>query len=79
VVSQCVNPACRAPFIYFRDGRLFAVPRRHSSSTIQYFWLCGICAASMDLVFDAGDEEPTLVYRFTGRETPARQLRREAA
>ena len=28
MVSECANPRCREPFIYYRHGKLFSVPRR---------------------------------------------------
>lgn len=67
MVSQCANPGCQAPFLYFREGRLFAVPRRNSAST-EYFWLCGACAQEVELKFadlDDLDHEhgPTVVVR----------------
>lgn len=54
MVSQCANPGCGAPFLYFRDGRLFAVPRRNATS-IEYFWLCDDCAEQMELEFHDSD------------------------
>jgi hypothetical protein len=47
MVSQCANPECNEPFIYFRSGRLFAVPRDCGSATratVEYFWLCERCS-----------------------------------
>ncbi len=70
MVSECANPGCRAPFIYFRGGRLFAIPRRDSSSTVQCFWLCGNCAEDLDLSFDGEDLEPVLVPRHLPRNAP---------
>jgi hypothetical protein len=48
MVSQCANPECGAPFLYLRHGKLFKIERpgysaRHSR--VEYFWLCGNCAA----------------------------------
>lgn len=52
MVSQCANPDCGAPFLYLRQGRLFAMPRpvfsaRHSR--VEYFWLCGNCAGKLKI------------------------------
>jgi len=47
MVSECSNPACRAPFLYLRDGRVFSLLRPPSplgGSTVEHFWLCGSCA-----------------------------------
>jgi len=64
VVSECANPRCHEPFIYFRQGKIFAVPRGISAvtrATIEYFWLCQRCAESMALEFHRGDHHPSLV------------------
>jgi hypothetical protein len=52
MVSQCANPDCGAPFLYLREGKLFVIPRpgfaaRHSR--VEYFWLCGNCAAKLKI------------------------------
>jgi len=50
MVSRCVNPDCGAPFVYLRNGRLFALPRKSASitqATVEYFWLCERCAETM--------------------------------
>jgi hypothetical protein len=59
MVTQCANPACRAPLRYLRDGRLFQfevravgpgkVPPQHQ---VSHFWLCGQCSLTMTLTFD---------------------------
>jgi hypothetical protein len=49
--------------MYFRDGRLFAVPRNSSSSSIEYFWLCADCAEQLEIEFAQKDHGPTLVSR----------------
>lgn len=54
MVSQCANPECGAPFLYLREGRLFAFSQRSSSpsnSTVEYFWLCGKCAEKLRIAF----------------------------
>jgi hypothetical protein len=66
VVSQCANPRCDEPFIYFHSGKLFAVPRRKSSmmgATTEYFWLCQRCTESLAFEFREGDHHPALVSR----------------
>jgi hypothetical protein len=69
VVSQCANPRCDEPFIYFRLGKLFAVPRRGgcvTPATIEYFWLCQRCAESLAFEFRQGEYHPALVSRHMG-------------
>jgi hypothetical protein len=66
VVSECANPRCHEPFVYFRQGKIFAVPRglnEVTRATIEYFWLCQRCAESMALEFRQGDSHPSLVSR----------------
>lgn len=63
MVSHCANPGCRVPFLYLRDGRLFAVPQKNSPARIEYFWLCGDCAAEMELEFGQSNPVPTVVPR----------------
>ncbi len=66
MVSECANPRCREPFVYYRHGKLFSVPRRSagvaSKATVEHFWLCDICAKSMAIeVRHSGN--PLLVTR----------------
>jgi hypothetical protein len=52
MVAKCANPDCGAPFLYLRQGRLFAVPRPRASvraTRFEYFWLCGNCAGRMTI------------------------------
>ena len=59
MIATCSNPACNAPFLYFRSGKIFMFeasdvdpksttdpPKRR----IEFFWLCGECAPGMDLM-----------------------------
>jgi len=65
MVSECANPNCRKPFIYYRHGKLFSVPRAIASATratIEHFWLCQSCAESMDIEVHHGGN-PSLVSR----------------
>jgi hypothetical protein len=48
MVSQCVNPACRASFLYLRQGKLFAVPARHLGP-VEFFWLCDTCTTNFTI------------------------------
>ncbi len=65
MVSHCANPGCHEPFLYFRNGKLFAVPRRSSAehATIECFWLCQRCAENLVLEIRQGDHHPALVTR----------------
>jgi hypothetical protein len=48
MVAQCANPECRAQFLYLRAGKLFALRRGGAhSSRVEFFWLCGNCAGSV--------------------------------
>ena len=58
MLSTCANPACRAPFQYLREGRLYkfevhsgttAVTNRKPPRKVEHFWLCGECATTMTL------------------------------
>jgi hypothetical protein len=69
MVSQCVNPDCGMPFIYLRNGRLLAVPRKGASmtsATVEYFWLCERCAQTMRPDFDSGEFHFTLITENSG-------------
>lgn len=59
MIATCSNPACNAPFLYFRSGKIFMLEANHvdpKSTTdppkhrIEFFWLCGECAPGMDLM-----------------------------
>jgi hypothetical protein len=74
MVSECANSHCSAQFLYFGEGQLVAVPRHSnfsSQSRVEFFWLCGECAALFDLrVKDDGEivvverhQSQTLVMR----------------
>jgi hypothetical protein len=70
MVSKCANPDCSTPFLYFRRGRLFRVEvqpgmeldedlegevsGRKPARRIEFFWLCGECAATMTLNVQKG-------------------------
>ena len=65
MVSECANPRCHEPFIYYRHGKLFSVARRTATAkpdTIEHFWLCQSCAESMAIEVHYGDN-PSLVSR----------------
>lgn len=52
MVSHCANPACRAPFLYFSEGKLILLKQRFSparKTQVEFFWLCNNCAGTVDL------------------------------
>jgi hypothetical protein len=72
VVSHCANPGCRAPFVYFRSGKLFAMPRRSGGAkhaTVECFWLCERCSQDVALEFHQGEHHPALVARHMATES----------
>ena len=66
MLHKCVNPACRAQFLYLSQGRLFEVEIRYLDSPwgdgqdklangkahVERCWLCDQCAACIALRFD---------------------------
>ena len=48
MVSHCVNPACRASFLYLRQGKLVAVRGGHLSA-VEFFWLCDSCTSNFTI------------------------------
>lgn len=61
MVNNCANPACGKPLHYLREGRVyvFAVAgaqtdaRGKHVSTLQHYWLCGVCSQNMTMIQDA--------------------------
>jgi hypothetical protein len=56
-----LNPACKAPFRYLYDGRIFTTERfvaspdgLKSERMIEHYWLCGTCSMSMKVVVENG-------------------------
>ncbi len=61
MTSSCANPACKAPFRYFRTGTIYLLDKRdggasnaasHMRDGIEYFWLCGECARTLRMGLD---------------------------
>ncbi len=82
MVSKCANPYCGAPFRYLREGKLFqlyagpdpetAGDRERNpgpSRRMEYFWLCGQCAATLRLVSEKKDG--AVVVRLVARAQSA--------
>ena len=66
MVSECAHPRCHEPFIYYRHGKLFSVPRGTAAATrakVENFWLCQSCAESMAIEVRHGGN-PSLVSRW---------------
>jgi len=69
MVSQCVNPACRASFLYLRQGKLFAV-RAGNLAPLEFFWLCDNCATNFKIdVAPDGSIRLTAVTASANRAT----------
>lgn len=51
MVSRCFNQPCSAVFRYLGEGKVFRLEPDGLLSTIEpeYFWLCGVCAATKTL------------------------------
>lgn len=67
MLAKCANPACNAPFLYLRDGKLYQmevavqhgrpeqeIPEeaRKTLRRVEFFWLCSSCAQQMTLAYD---------------------------
>ncbi len=76
MVSKCANPACSTPFRYLREGKLFQLYSESASRAtgqegtqhprhLEYFWLCGHCAATIKLEFERKDGEVVVRMRHT--------------
>jgi hypothetical protein len=71
MVSQCVNPACRAAFLYLRHGKLFVL-RAGPASPAEVFWLCDACTASFTIeVAPDGGIHLTPLSKSTSRKKPS--------
>jgi hypothetical protein len=72
LVAECANPDCHAPFLYFRGGRLFAVPRDDQHG-VECFWLCPDCYRDLDLQFSEADHELLVIPRRNHSEAHAHE------
>lgn len=69
MLAKCANPACNAPFLYLRDGRLYqmeveaertapeqdtAGEERKPARRLEFFWLCTPCSQEMTLAYNRG-------------------------
>jgi len=71
MISQCLNPACKVPFLYFSDGHVFVVQKKTQSGIVEHFWICGDCVEKFGLRID-----DTGLPILVPQEMPGRQLRR---
>jgi hypothetical protein len=68
MLSKCLNSACSKPFRYFRDGRIFNLETKFSTTgpgharRREYFWLCGPCSTTMKVTLRNGT--PFVEQRF---------------
>jgi hypothetical protein len=70
MISKCANPTCSTRFLYLHEGKLFRFERearddfqlllgfdpkiRRHSPGVEFFWLCGKCAATLTLIYCKG-------------------------
>jgi hypothetical protein len=64
MLSKCANPGCPAPFLYLHEGKLFRLDIGTESAAgqtsqkavrnLEFFWLCGECAAKLTLRYKKG-------------------------
>ena len=69
MLAKCANPACNAPFLYVRDGKLYQMEiaaergvaeqeatgnERKPARRVEFFWLCTRCAQEMTLAYNRG-------------------------
>jgi hypothetical protein len=64
MLHKCANPACAAPFLSLRQGKLFLAEtfssdlspvfdgNRRKVRRREHFWLCDACASQFTLRFD---------------------------
>jgi len=85
MVNTCANPACAAPFHYWRGGRLFRCdikapcePCRDVPDQIchlkpirssVFFWLCKNCCSTVTLSFDVHNGLAILPISNTKRQS----------
>jgi hypothetical protein len=82
MLSHCLNPACRAPFRYLSDGRIFTAERlinradgAKTKRVIEHYWLCGSCSRSMKVVVENGVARVSRTLKLiTPAKTKTRQL-----
>ncbi len=63
MLSNCLNPACSAPFRYMSEGRIFSLeipPVVNTSAStsghrVERYWLCGNCAMHLKVVVENGE------------------------
>ena len=64
MLSKCANPGCPAPFLYLHEGKLFRLDTgtespagpttQKTARNLEFFWLCGDCAAKLTLSYKKG-------------------------
>ena len=77
MLTKCANPGCFNHFLYMNEGKVFRFEQRCKSHgdfgsdptqkiarTVEFFWLCSNCAATMTVVFR--NEIGIAVHRLDG-------------
>jgi hypothetical protein len=76
MLSKCANPGCPAPFLYLHEGKLFRFDigtesvgqtTQKAVRSIEFFWLCGECAAKLTLSYKKGVGVTTVSLAETRR------------
>lgn len=63
MLSKCANPECSTPLHYLREGKVFKVEKagpaliagKRPPASVEHFWLCGPCAETSTVTYDAQD------------------------
>ena len=64
MLTKCANPGCFNHFLYMTEGKVFRFEQRCKSNgdfgfdpsqriarSVEFFWLCSYCAATLTVVF----------------------------
>ena len=64
MLSKCANPGCPVSFRYLHQGKLFRLDTgpeypvgqttQKAVRTLEFFWLCDQCAATLTLTYKKG-------------------------
>jgi hypothetical protein len=58
MLTKCANPACTTSLHYLREGKIlmyrFGRQTESGRSSVEHFWLCGLCSQSCDFAPNSG-------------------------